>query len=343
MDDLFDRILIHRQKFKDVETLVADVEWVVGRFPDMSVSQLQSLIADADKNNLLTDSLGGLVFTSKEALIAGVTRAAKSRIGVGNLIRRVFRSSGSEKADALKMLLSDCDSEAIKRVLTMFALVSDADKQDNVAEFIVNSDASLDQISLRELEKFAMNAEECSQIRPAKRVRRNENSQPHYLADWESRESGIHVFTDGSIIHSQGGSGPSAAFAVVWPEHEQFDVCAKIEGVTDEINLVELHAAVVAVKIAASIDPSASIPLYIHTDSQFIIDRVTAAVQPAAVDRKDETERSLLEELFRHAESRTITFKHIKAHTGHSDWRSVYNSVADQRAKNRARQFQARH
>jgi ribonuclease HI len=153
----------------------------------------------------------------------------------------------------------------------------------------------------------------------------------------------INVFTDGSCIQSgKNKAQRPAGFACVFPEHQEFNYAAKLQGAEKTNNRAEYSAGIAALQIAEKIDPTFSKVLYIYTDSELMINSLTKWLpgwkakgwkKADGGPVKNVDLLKLLEELMK---KRVTVFRHVKAHTGKKDWASTYNDMADVMARNAA-------
>ncbi len=155
----------------------------------------------------------------------------------------------------------------------------------------------------------------------------------------ELSKDALAVFTDGSAINN-GKRGARAGWAAVWPNHEKYTAYGPVP--TNEAqtnNRGEYMAAVSAFRSADVIDPSGSQTLHIFTDSQLLINSITKwmagwikngwkTAKGDPVQHQD-----LLREIYHRASRRRVKWVHVDAHTGGTDWRSVWNDKADVLAK----------
>ena len=338
VDELFDRALVHNLKFKDLMTVLADTRWVVERFPKYTVSQLVGVITDADTHNLLPELRDAApVCTSKQELVDFIGKCVRSRIGIGNILLDVLRPSILESGERpclpqaarqqvdelLQVLFPDAGNSNVQTALRLMGVLSrlDEDHVDAACEFLAQTE--VDPTVVDRL------VENMQTHRVVKRRKTATGTQSHVLTGWETREPGIHVFTDGAL------QGSYAGYAVVFPEHPTHDVTGKHESYCT--NTVELYACLVAVKTANLINPSQTLPLHVHTDSLTAVNLKNASEQGRGSPAKGHLQTILLEEIAEFSGRRQVNFVHIKAHSGGGDWRSVFNAVADQRAKNASR------
>lgn len=153
----------------------------------------------------------------------------------------------------------------------------------------------------------------------------------------------INVFTDGSCIQSsKNKQNRPAGYACVFPEFPSFNYAAKLEGKEKTNNRAEYTACIMALKIANKIDPTHSSILYVHTDSELMINSLTKWVPGwkskgwKKADGSPVKNVDLLKVLDELLKQRVVVFKHVRAHTGKADWASIHNDLADRMAKKAA-------
>lgn len=145
-------------------------------------------------------------------------------------------------------------------------------------------------------------------------------------------------FTDGSCS-DQTKKKRTAGYAVVWPDYPDHDLALPLEGETITNNRAEYMALIQAAHIATVIDSSGMRPLTVYTDSELLINSVTKWLLGwkkngwLKADKNPVANQDLLKQIDVLIHTRDIRFKHVKAHTGRTDWESRWNDVADQRAK----------
>lgn len=151
-------------------------------------------------------------------------------------------------------------------------------------------------------------------------------------------EDSLIVFTDGATP-SNGKQDAKSSFATVWPYHPAFNF---VDTFPDEEkqtnNRAELRAILKAFEQADIVDPSREKTLIIFTDSMFNINVATNWIfrwhhngwkKP---DNKEPANLDLIKILFEYLSLRKVSFHHVKAHTGGSDWKSIYNDMVDRLA-----------
>ncbi|KAL7683646.1 putative ribosomal protein L9/RNase H1 [Plasmopara halstedii] len=132
------------------------------------------------------------------------------------------------------------------------------------------------------------------------------------------------AFCDGSALNN-GRESCRAGYACIFPHCEKWNVAKQL-----------------AMKRANLEDPERSRMLFIFSDSKLLIQSMTEWVDKwkknnwfksngALVQNRD-----LLELLVTEEGSRRIRWTHVKAHTNKKDWKSKWNDVADNAARNAA-------
>lgn len=143
-------------------------------------------------------------------------------------------------------------------------------------------------------------------------------------------------FTDGSAINN-GKTYCKAAFAVIWPDNEDFNYADKVLPATN--NRAEYSAVIYALKQADIIDASNTRPLHIYTDSMLLINSLTVWIHGWKKNNfmtKNKTKVAnidLVLELDNLIHKRKTHFHHVKAHTGGTSWEAKYNDMADKLAR----------
>jgi ribonuclease HI len=163
------------------------------------------------------------------------------------------------------------------------------------------------------------------------------------VEDDKPGKDALVVFTDGSAL-ANGRKGARAGYAVVWPDYDETmttcEAVPKDEPQTN--NRAEYYAAWRALRQAEDIDGSGMRTMYIYTDSQLLINSVTKWMSKwkkngwrtatgGQVEHQD-----LLKGIDEMVQKRRVRWVHVDAHTGGSDWKSVWNDKADQLAKKSA-------
>ena len=153
----------------------------------------------------------------------------------------------------------------------------------------------------------------------------------------------INVFTDRSCIQSSNNKfNRPAGYACVFPEFPSYNHAAKLEGKEKTNNRAEYMACIMALKIADKIDPTMSNILYVHTDSELMINSLTKWLPGWKAKNWKKADGSIVKNLDllkifdELLKKRVVVFKHVKAHTGKQDWSSLHNDLADRLAKKAA-------
>ncbi|GLD92199.1 hypothetical protein PINS_up000732 [Pythium insidiosum] len=155
------------------------------------------------------------------------------------------------------------------------------------------------------------------------------------------RPDTLVAFCDGSALQN-GRYGCQAGFACIFPHNPSWNVAKKLVEARATNNRAEYLAALEAMKRANTEDPNGSEPLYIFSDSMLLIRSMTEWVESwcrknwVKADGSPVLNRDLLELLLKEKGNRRIIWRHVKAHTGRSDWQSKWNDVADKAARNAA-------
>lgn len=150
----------------------------------------------------------------------------------------------------------------------------------------------------------------------------------------------LNVFTDGSCIQSTKSKKLRlAGYACVFPDHPQYNFAAKLEGAEKTNNRAEYTACIAAFQVADKINPDREKVLVVHTDSELMINSLTKWLNGwkakgwVKADGKPVKNVDLLRVLDQCMKNRIAIFKHVKAHTGKTDWASINNDLADRLAK----------
>lgn len=153
----------------------------------------------------------------------------------------------------------------------------------------------------------------------------------------------INVFTDGSCIQTvKNKENRPAGYACVFPEYPKYNYAAKLEGKEKTNNRAEYMACIVALQIADKIDPKHEKHIKVFTDSELMINSLTKWLPSwkqknwKKADGSPVKNIDLLKILDQLMQKRTITFKHVKAHTGKTDWESKHNDIVDKMARTAA-------
>jgi ribonuclease HI len=107
-------------------------------------------------------------------------------------------------------------------------------------------------------------------------------------------------------------------------------------------NRAELMAVISAFDIADKIDPGKTTPLMVYTDSELVINSVMKWMSGwkrhgwRKSDGKTIMNKDLIMMLDERKALRPVSMKHVRAHTGRSDWESMWNDAADKLARKAA-------
>lgn len=144
------------------------------------------------------------------------------------------------------------------------------------------------------------------------------------------------AFTDGSAINN-GQKNCRSGYAVVFPYHSEYDFKAKIQNGTN--NIAEFKAVIKAIEIANDVDKEFIKTLVVYTDSMLLINTVNKWMftwkkngwqksdgsTPANID--------LVKKIDKLAQTRKLSLKHVRAHTGGTSWEARWNDKVDKMAK----------
>lgn len=150
-----------------------------------------------------------------------------------------------------------------------------------------------------------------------------------------SSDTNIYCFTDGACINN-GKKYAKASWAFIFPHDETLNHNGLVPSHSTN-NRAEIIAIIKAIE--CYISHNFSKPLYIFTDSQYVIDCIYKWIQSwkkngwktfknKPVDNKD-----LLEILDKLILQHNIHIQWIPAHTNQNDWKSIYNHKVDKLAK----------
>lgn len=158
----------------------------------------------------------------------------------------------------------------------------------------------------------------------------------------EVTKEGLIVFTDGSAI-GNGKKNAKAGYAAVWPNHPHLTFAKPLEGAVKTNNRAEFMACIDALHAADAEDPMRKETIHIFTDSELLINTVTKWMGSWKRNgwRKSSGEPIMNEDLVKRLDEfvrmgRPIKWTHVDAHTGKSDWASVWNDKVDKLAKSAA-------
>lgn len=150
--------------------------------------------------------------------------------------------------------------------------------------------------------------------------------------------SGIVCFTDGSCI-GNGKKGAKAGYAVVYPEHPEYDLSEPLTAGPATNNRAEYMAVIRAIETADLINPGRNLILRVYTDSALLVNSLTKwrkgwkAKGWKKADGTPVMNLDLLQRLDDQMGQRVVLFHHVRAHTGGKDYNSVHNDRADKLAR----------
>jgi len=145
-------------------------------------------------------------------------------------------------------------------------------------------------------------------------------------------------FTDGSCINN-GRKYAKAGYAVVWPYHPELDISIKLNDTINTNNRAEYHALIKAFEQAREIDPTYTKTLLVYTDSMLLINTITKwrflwkKMGWKKADGDIISNKDLVIILDNNLSLRNTQLKHVLAHTGKSNWESIWNDKVDKLAK----------
>lgn len=147
----------------------------------------------------------------------------------------------------------------------------------------------------------------------------------------------IKCFIDGSCIHN-GRPSAAAGFAVMFPDYPDYNISGRLDGLQTN-NRAEYTAFIKALEQTEKIDPTRLRLLEVCTDSMLLLNSVTKWM-PLWKKKgwkkgtgKTVLNLDLLQQIDAALMRRRVSWKHVKAHTGKSDFNSVYNAKVDAAAR----------
>jgi len=149
-------------------------------------------------------------------------------------------------------------------------------------------------------------------------------------------ENKIIVFTDGAS-NGNGSKHSRSGCSAIFPFQEELNISYTLPiGSTN--NRAEYTAVLLALEQCNKIDINKQKTVYIYTDSQLIIDSMTKWIIGwkkngwIKKDGKQVLNQDILKKIDGLSQLRRIIYKHVKAHTGNTDWESIWNQRADDAA-----------
>ena len=160
------------------------------------------------------------------------------------------------------------------------------------------------------------------------------------LSSHKIHNNEFHVFIDGSAINN-GSKNCRAGYAVIFPNHEHLNIAEALNNhhFVATNNRAEYMACIRALEQASQEDPNNKYTLVIHSDSKLLIDSMTKWISGwkknnwVKRDGKKVLNRDLLENLCQLLSHRKVIWRHVRAHTGGTDYNSKWNDIADKMAK----------
>lgn len=155
----------------------------------------------------------------------------------------------------------------------------------------------------------------------------------------ENDSRALVVFTDGACS-ANGKKNARGGYSTVWPDYPNMDGGWPLEGEKATNNRAEFMGLIRAFEIADRIEPERKRKLEVYTDSMFLINCVTKWLTGwkrngfKKADGKPVLNQDLLLLIDQLRMKRVVVLNHVRAHTGNTDWKSVYNAKADELAVN---------
>lgn len=145
------------------------------------------------------------------------------------------------------------------------------------------------------------------------------------------------VFTDGAC-KGNGSVNAKAGCAAVFPNHSHLDISEPLINGLKTNNRAEYTAFIRALEQCDKEDPSFGKTVYIFTDSELLYNTVTKWIKGWKVngwkksDGKPILNLDLLVIIDKLITKRTVKCQWVRAHTDRTDWKSIWNAKADERA-----------
>ncbi|RLN90259.1 hypothetical protein BBJ28_00016865, partial [Nothophytophthora sp. Chile5] len=152
----------------------------------------------------------------------------------------------------------------------------------------------------------------------------------------------IVAFCDGSALRN-GRQDCTAAYACLFPHSENWNEVRVLNEEHVTSNRAEYRAALAALKQADRMDPNKQKMLVVFTDSELLHNtmRMWASTWSRngwiKSDGSPVKNRDLVEQLVNLGRGRDVMYRHVKAHTGRSEWEYQWNDRADRQARGAAR------
>lgn len=159
------------------------------------------------------------------------------------------------------------------------------------------------------------------------------------MQQFETNETLI-CFTDGSTLRN-GQKDAVGGFAVIWPYHNEYNYCNRLEeGTLHTNNRSEFSAVISAFQQADKIDPDGIKTLIIYTDSKLLINSMTEWLPRWKKNnymkydgRNPVMNQDLIKMIDDYTIRRKVIYIHVKAHTKGLEWASIQNDEVDKLAK----------
>lgn len=156
-------------------------------------------------------------------------------------------------------------------------------------------------------------------------------------SDPEENDSCLICFTDGSCINN-GKPNAISGYSVVWPYHSEYNSANLVNG-NQTNNTGEYNGLIYAMQQADLLDPSRRKTLIVYSDSMLLIKSITEWIHGwkknnwKKSDGQTISNLDLVIDIDNKMKERKLCMRHVKAHTGNSDWESKYNDMADKLAR----------
>lgn len=155
-----------------------------------------------------------------------------------------------------------------------------------------------------------------------------------------SAPSSLVFFCDGSA-RNNGKLNAKAGYAIYFPNHSEHTKASLVPSHMPQTNnCAEYMACLEGLKACNEIDPSKLFPVTVYTDSQLLIKSMTQWIKNwkkngwKTASNDPVANMSLLQQLDNIISERgQVTFIHVEAHTGRTDWISKSNDIVDRMAR----------
>lgn len=152
------------------------------------------------------------------------------------------------------------------------------------------------------------------------------------------KENEIVIFCDGACS-GNGKANAKAGYAVVLPFYEELNGAWALSGEPRTNNRAELMGIIKSFEVAAIIDHSCKKTVIIYTDSMLIVNSVSTWIKKwqksnwKKSDGTDVLNQDLLKRIIEFQKVRKSEIRHVRAHTGRTDFWSVNNDKVDKLAR----------